>query len=138
MSFWRGTGLEAGAHSPAVSVETVMERVTETQTGFQRRRPEQRIDEAALRGSMANGPQRVGRRTGGPDPSYGGIVVGEAYRVDQARVARWAFDPADRRSWGQRGTLPLLVDPCRTGSTYAIVFAGPCGFKVSCRMISAD
>jgi type IV secretion system protein VirD4 len=49
----------------------------------------------------------------GPDPTYGGVVVGEAYRVDQDRVARWAFDPADRRSWGQDGTLPLLVDPCR-------------------------
>jgi hypothetical protein len=34
-------------------VETVMECVIETQAGFQRRRPEQRIDEAALRSSLA-------------------------------------------------------------------------------------
>lgn len=34
-------------------VETVTDCVTETQTGFQRRRPEQRIDEAALRRSLA-------------------------------------------------------------------------------------
>lgn len=34
-------------------VETVTECVTETQTGFQRRRPEQRIDEPALRRSLA-------------------------------------------------------------------------------------
>jgi type IV secretion system protein VirD4 len=67
----------------------------------------------------------------GPDPSYGGIVVGEAYRVDQDRVARRAFDPADRSSWGQGGTAPLLVDPCRTGSTHALVFAGPGGFKTT-------
>src|SRR5438552_16333072 len=35
------------------AVETVEDCVTETQTGFQRRRPEQRIDEAELRKSMA-------------------------------------------------------------------------------------
>lgn len=35
------------------SVETVEDCVTETQTGFQRRRPEQRIDAAALRQSLA-------------------------------------------------------------------------------------
>lgn len=34
-------------------VETVTDCVTETQTGFQRRRPEQRIDEAALRAALA-------------------------------------------------------------------------------------
>lgn len=34
-------------------VETVMTCVTETQTGSQRRRPEQRIDEAGLHGSLA-------------------------------------------------------------------------------------
>jgi hypothetical protein len=34
-------------------VETVMDCVTETQTDFQRRRPEQRIDEAELRGSLS-------------------------------------------------------------------------------------
>ena len=32
----------------------------------------------------------------GPDETHGGIVVGEAYRVDQDRVARRAFDPTDR------------------------------------------
>jgi hypothetical protein len=35
------------------SVETVEDCVTETQTGFQRRRPEQRIDAAVLRSSLA-------------------------------------------------------------------------------------
>jgi hypothetical protein len=35
------------------AVETVEDCVTETQTGFQRRRPEQRIDAAALRQSLA-------------------------------------------------------------------------------------
>src|SRR5437660_6860429 len=35
------------------AVETVEDCVTETQTGFQRRRPEQRIDPAELRQSLA-------------------------------------------------------------------------------------
>ena len=61
----------------------------------------------------------------------GGIVVGEAYRVDQDRVAHRAFNPADRTTWGQGGTAPLLVDPCRTGSTHALVFGGPGGFKTT-------
>ena len=67
----------------------------------------------------------------GPDEVYGGIVVGEAYRVDRDRVAHRAFDPADQTTWGQAGSTPLLVDPCRTGSTHALVFAGPGGFKTT-------
>ena len=43
---WRA--LAGGYH-----VETVEDCVTETQTGFQRRRPEQRVDAAVLRQSLA-------------------------------------------------------------------------------------
>jgi type IV secretion system protein VirD4 len=68
----------------------------------------------------------------GPDPAYGGIVVGEAYRVDEDPVARRTrFSPRDRRSWGRGGTAPLLVDPCHAGSTHALVFAGSGGFKTT-------
>ena len=73
----------------------------------------------------------------GPDAVYGGIVVGEAYRVDRDRASRgWrgntrSFDPSDKRSWGSGGTAPLLIDPCRTGSTHALVFAGSGGFKTT-------
>ncbi len=67
----------------------------------------------------------------GPDPAYGGIVVGEAYRVDEDRAARTAFDPATRATWGRGGTAPLLVDPCRTGPTHALVLAGSGGFKTT-------
>ncbi len=73
----------------------------------------------------------AGRLFPGPDETYGGIVVGEAYRVDQDRAARRAFDPSDSSTWGQGGTAPLLIDPCRTGSTHALVFAGPGGFKTT-------
>ncbi|MBY0255837.1 MAG: type IV secretory system conjugative DNA transfer family protein [Methylobacterium organophilum] len=73
----------------------------------------------------------------GPDPIHGGIVVGEAYRVDQDRAVRGPrgislpVDPADRRTWGQGGSAPLLVDPCRTGPTHALVLAGSGGFKTT-------
>ena len=68
----------------------------------------------------------------GPHPEYGGLVVGEAYRVDQDRAAqRGPFDPADRRSWGAGGKAPLLIDPCKAASTHALVFAGAGGFKTT-------
>ncbi|MBY0333005.1 MAG: type IV secretory system conjugative DNA transfer family protein [Acetobacteraceae bacterium] len=66
----------------------------------------------------------------GPDDGFGGIVVGEAYRVDRDRGAGGRpFDPADTRTWGRGGRAPLLVDPCRTGPTHALAFAGSGGFK---------
>ncbi|MCJ2069699.1 type IV secretory system conjugative DNA transfer family protein [Methylobacterium sp. J-030] len=75
--------------------------------------------------SMAQARQRFP----GPDPRYGGIVVGEAYRVDRDPGATAPFDPDDRGTWGRGGTAPLLIDPCRTGPSHAIVFAGSGGFK---------
>jgi type IV secretion system protein VirD4 len=65
----------------------------------------------------------------GPSPDYGGLVVGEAYRVDQDSVASIAFDPANRASWGKGGKAPLLIDPCRSGPTHSLVFAGAGSFK---------
>jgi type IV secretion system protein VirD4 len=67
----------------------------------------------------------------GPDPVYGGIVVGEAYRVDEDRMALTAFDPAKRSTWGRGGSAPLLIDPCRMGPTHALVLAGSGGFKTT-------
>lgn len=76
--------------------------------------------------------QDAKRLFSGPDPAYGGIVVGEAYRVDEDAVARRGrFDPRDKRSWGRGGTAPLLIDPCHIGSTHALVFAGSGGFKTT-------
>jgi type IV secretion system protein VirD4 len=68
----------------------------------------------------------------GPHPVHGGIVVGEAYRVDHDQsVAGIAFDPADKRTWGMGGTAPLLIDPCTHGSGHSLIFAGPGGFKTT-------
>ena len=65
----------------------------------------------------------------GPCPDYGGIVVGEAYRVDQDRVAHRMFDPHNKATWGKGGKCPLLIDPCKFGPTHSLVFAGAGSFK---------
>ena len=68
----------------------------------------------------------------GPHKLYGGIVVGEAYRVDQDRkVAGMPFSPRDERTWGMGGKAPLLIDPCTEGSGHSLIFAGPGGFKTT-------
>lgn len=61
--------------------------------------------------------------------SMGGVIIGEAYRVDQDVVARKPFDPRSPATWGQGGRAPLLVDGLTFGATHGIVFAGSGGFK---------
>jgi type IV secretion system protein VirD4 len=68
----------------------------------------------------------------GPDPVHGGIVVGEASRVDRDAVAFMQFDPRDKRTWGQGGKASLLIDPCDNGPTHSLIFAGSGGFKSVC------
>jgi type IV secretion system protein VirD4 len=65
----------------------------------------------------------------GPDPLYGGVVVGEAYRVDQDKVARLPFNPAAPKTWGEGGKAKLLIDPCHVGQTHSLVIAGGGSFK---------
>ena len=67
----------------------------------------------------------------GPHPTYGGVVVGEAYRVDCDKVAAVRFDPDNPATWGQGGNAPLLVDPCTADATHGGVFAGSGGYKTS-------
>jgi len=67
----------------------------------------------------------------GPHPAYGGIVVGEAYRVDQDKVAGVRFNPDDPATWGQGGKAPLLIDPCTSDATHGAVFAGSGGYKTT-------
>ncbi len=72
------------------------------------------------------------KRFPGPNPAYGGLVVGEAYRVDLDRAVHGAaFDPAERKTWGMGGKPPLLIDPCLGAATHALVFAGAGGFKTT-------
>jgi type IV secretion system protein VirD4 len=67
----------------------------------------------------------------GIDPDFGGIVIGEAYRVDQDKVAAITFDSENPRSWGQGGKSRLLIDPCRSVSTHSLVITGSGGFKTA-------
>jgi len=64
-------------------------------------------------------------------PEAGGIVVGEAYRVDKDTVAEHGFRADDRESWGVGGRSPLLCFDASFGSTHGLVFAGSGGFKTT-------
>jgi type IV secretion system protein VirD4 len=72
------------------------------------------------------------KRFPGPHPLYGGIVVGEAYRVDEDKVAKERFDPENPKSWGKGGKAPLLIDPCKEGPTHSLVIVGSGGYKTTC------
>lgn len=63
---------------------------------------------------------------------YGGVVIGEAYRVDQDKVSARPFNPADKSSWGRGGREQMLIDPCKAGPTHSLVFAGAGSFKSTC------
>jgi type IV secretion system protein VirD4 len=75
-------------------------------------------------------------RYSGQHSDYGGVVVGEAYRVDQDKTARAAFEPANAKTWGHGGTAPLLIDPCMRGPTHSLLFAGAGGFKTTSALTS--
>ncbi len=64
-------------------------------------------------------------------PEAGGIVVGEAYRVDKDTVADRGFRADDRETWGVGGKAPLLCFDASFGSTHGLVFAGSGGFKTT-------
>jgi len=64
-------------------------------------------------------------------PETGGIVVGEAYRVDKDSVAAYAFRDNDRKTWGAGGKKPLLCFNASFGSTHGLAFAGSGGFKTT-------
>ena len=64
-------------------------------------------------------------------PEKGGIVVGEAYRVDKNVVAARSFRADDKESWGAGGRTPLLCFDGSFGSTHGLVFAGSGGFKTT-------
>ncbi|WP_054313316.1 Ti-type conjugative transfer system protein TraG [Mesorhizobium sp. 1M-11] len=64
-------------------------------------------------------------------PEAGGIVVGEAYRVDRDTVAERGFRADQRETWGAGGRPPLLCFDASFGSTHGLVFAGSGGFKTT-------
>lgn len=55
------------------------------------------------------------------------VVIGEAWRVDQSRVAHLRFRarPTGNRTWGKGGKARLLVDPSNEGGApHFIIFGG--------------
>ncbi|HME26510.1 MAG TPA: type IV secretory system conjugative DNA transfer family protein [Acetobacteraceae bacterium] len=71
-----------------------------------------------------------------PDSDVGGVVVGEADRVDQGPAARVQFDPDNRATWSNGGNAPLLIDPCKRGSTHSMVIGGGGTFKSTALLTS--
>ena len=63
------------------------------------------------------------------DPDVGGVVVGEADRVDLGPAARVPFNPDSRATWGNGGKAPLLIDSCKRGSTHSMVIGGGGTYK---------
>ncbi|MEP3302453.1 MAG: type IV secretory system conjugative DNA transfer family protein, partial [Roseibium sp.] len=61
----------------------------------------------------------------------GGIVLGEAYRVDQDSVANQPFRADFEDTWGNGGKSSLLCFDASFGSTHGLVFAGSGGFKTT-------
>ncbi|WP_424138467.1 type IV secretory system conjugative DNA transfer family protein [Roseomonas chloroacetimidivorans] len=125
-----GRWLMFGAGAPSVFLGLVIYRLVQLRGG-RVTKPGQ-----VVRGSTDNhghaewmSMKEARDRFPGPHPDFGGVVVGEAYRVDQDKVAKIAFDPEKRETWGQGGKAPLLVDPCKIGPTHSLVFAGSGGFK---------
>lgn len=78
------------------------------------------------------------RRFPGPQTPHGGIVVGEAYRVDHDRaVAGVEFDPRDETTWGMGGTAQLLIDPCTKGArAWHSASFGPTGSGKSSELVT--
>lgn len=64
-------------------------------------------------------------------PQTGGIVLGEAFRVDKDTVADRDFRADDPETWGAGGNAPLLCFDASFGSTHGLVFAGSGGFKTT-------
>jgi type IV secretion system protein VirD4 len=134
---WLKISAAAGALPPALMIIGVIVRGRQV-TGPRLRRP--------LFGGMVKPPQAVTdnhghagwmsmaqarERFSGVNPAFGGIVIGEAYRVDQDKVADKRFDPDNPKTWGQGGKAPLLIDPCREGPTHSLMVIGSGGYKTT-------
>src|SRR6266536_3692738 len=103
------------------SVETVEDCVIETQTGYQRRRPEQQIDHAALRGSLSMMHKVEDRECAVAvvrDPMFSFLDPGEASLWAHAltRTDAWVLCGPDKASMrfgvrlGLRDRLVALED----------------------------
>ena len=61
----------------------------------------------------------------------GGIILGEAYRVDRSSVADVPFDRLNPKTWGPGGKAPLLRYDGEAGSGHILLVAGSGGYKTA-------
>lgn len=69
------------------------------------------------------------RRFSGLAASHGGIVVGEARRIDLEPVKDIPFNNQKRSTWGRGGKAALLIDDCNSASPHSLMFVGTGGNK---------
>lgn len=137
VALWLKIGAGAGAVFPIAMIAAVIYRTGQV-VGPRLRRP--------LFGGIIPSPLAVTDNHGhaawmsmadarerfpGVNPAFGGIVIGEAYRVDQDKAAEKRFDPDNAKTWGQGGKAPLLIDPCREGPTHSLMIVGSGGYKTT-------
>jgi type IV secretion system protein VirD4 len=135
VALWLGIGAAAATAIMAVFVAALLVGRPKARSALPWR-SQQRAVPAPVRGKSDNhghadwlSIQKAQALFPGPAPGYGGIVVGEAYRVDEDAVAELPFDPGVKATWGKGGKAPLLIDPCRSGPTHSLIFAGAGSFK---------
>ncbi len=136
-ALWLKIGAGAGAVFPLVMIAAVIYRASRV-VGPRLHRP---VFGGTVRSPLAvtdnhgraewMSMARARERFSGANPYFGGIVVGEAYRVDRDKVAAKRFDPNNPKTWGQGGKAPLLIDPCREGPTHSLMIIGSGGYKTT-------
>jgi type IV secretion system protein VirD4 len=136
VTLWVDIGAGVATAIMAVAMVALLVGRPTTRSILGWRSPQRRAVPALVRGKSDNhghadwlSLQKAQALFPGPEPVYGGIVIGEAYRVDEDAVADIPFDPGIKTSWGKGGKAPLLIDPCRSGPTHSLVFAGAGSFK---------
>jgi type IV secretion system protein VirD4 len=137
VALWLKIGAVAGIVAPGIMITAIVIRGRQV-AGPRLRRP--------VFGGMVKPPlavtdnhgharwmdaKRARQRFPGPNRDYGGVVIGEDYRVDQDKVAHLPFVPYDRTTWGKGGKAPLLIDPCQTGPTHSMLITGSGGYKTA-------
>jgi type IV secretion system protein VirD4 len=71
------------------------------------------------------------KRFSGPSPDHGGIVIGEARRIDLEPVKNIQFKSNDPSTWGLGGKADLLIDNCESDSPHSMMFVGTGGNKTT-------
>ena len=138
VALWLKIGAGAGAIFPIVMIAAVIYRARQV-VGPRLRRPLfGGIVQSTLAVTDNHGRAewmtmaQARERFPGVNPAFGGIVVGEAYRVDQDQGWRKALRSRQSAKPGGRAVKRrLLIDPCREGPTHSLMIIGSGGYKTT-------